>query len=402
MAQNAWMKDVFGYMLNPVSTDEFFDRHHEKKALIVKRDEPGRFLDLLSIKRIDDIVSSGLLDNGPLDMTRADPPVGPGDYTFDNGNIDRGAVARQYQRGATLILPQLHFSDPVLANFCRALEAQLSCHVQTNIYLTPPDAQGFRTHYDDHDVFVLQIEGSKAWRLYDTPVENPYRGEGYQSGAHEIGDPVEEFVLEPGEIAYVPRGLMHDARTHGDGPSLHITVGLIVKTWADLMLEAVSEVALSSPEFRRALPAGYARPDFDRAEARAHFAKLVEAFSQGAKLDNAMDVFVDQFIRSRAPDTPGTIVNFATPLDSSRQYKLKPLVPWRFAGDGKEVVIITAGGEVRFPAEAEPGLHVLLDGGVVSESSFDALDEEQRRDTIQKLYAFGLVDPLESDTQPAQ
>ncbi len=58
---------------------------------------------------------------------------------------------------------------------------------------------------------------------------------------------MEEFVLKAGECAYVPRGLMHDASTHGDEPSLHITLGLIVKTWADLMLEAVSEVALRHP-----------------------------------------------------------------------------------------------------------------------------------------------------------
>jgi ribosomal protein L16 Arg81 hydroxylase len=32
---------------------------------------------------------------------------------------------------------------------------------QTNIYLSPPNAQGFGTHFDSHDVFVLQVAGSK-------------------------------------------------------------------------------------------------------------------------------------------------------------------------------------------------------------------------------------------------
>ena len=65
--------------------------------------------------------------------------------------------------------------------------------------------------------------------------------------------------------------MMHDAENVGDEPSLHITVGLITKTWADLLLESISELALTSPDFRRSLPAGFADRDFDREEARAPF-----------------------------------------------------------------------------------------------------------------------------------
>jgi ribosomal protein L16 Arg81 hydroxylase len=40
--------------------------------------------------------------------------------------------------------------------------------VQTNIYLTPASNQGFRTHYDNHDVMVVQVEGEKLWRFYNS------------------------------------------------------------------------------------------------------------------------------------------------------------------------------------------------------------------------------------------
>ena len=32
--------------------------------------------------------------------------------------------------------------------------------------LTPEGAQGFDPHFDTHEVFVLQVEGHKHWRLY--------------------------------------------------------------------------------------------------------------------------------------------------------------------------------------------------------------------------------------------
>lgn len=393
MSDRAWMQDVIAYLLDPIDHDTFLREYHEKKAYIAKRQDPGRYTPLLSLQRIDDLISSIEFQAGSLDMTRADPPIHREDYTFSNGMVDRGAIARNFQDRATIILPQLHTMDATLAEFCRSLEALFSCHVQTNIYLTPPDAQGFKTHYDDHDVFVLQVSGSKSWRLYNTPVENPYRGENFQPGVHEAGDPVEEFVLEAGECAYVPRGLMHDALTHGDEASLHITVGLIVKTWADLMLEVVSEVALSEPGFRKSLPPGFARPDFDRASVQGEFDALVQAIAQKADLDSSLDLFTDNFIRSRPPNTSGTIVGFETPNDPERAFKLRPNLPWRLAGDGEEVVIIASGGEVRFPEAAEPALHTLLDGGTISAASFDRLDEEARLDAIRRLYAYGLILP---------
>eukprot|EP00954_Amorphochlora_amoebiformis_P003993 310054-Amorphochlora_amoeboformis.AAC.1 len=35
-----------------------------------------------------------------------------------------------------------------------------------NAYLTPSGTQGFAPHFDDVDVYILQLEGRKRWRLY--------------------------------------------------------------------------------------------------------------------------------------------------------------------------------------------------------------------------------------------
>ena len=265
-----WEEDALGFLIAPIGKEDFLENYYERKPLITVRGEPDRYADLLTLDIVDHFLNSADLREGLVDLTNHRNRIERDDYVDEDGRVSRAIVAEEYLNGATIILPQLHDSIFYLGEFCRALEEVLTCHMQTNIYLTPQVSQegeanqGFPPHYDNHDVFVMQISGSKAWRIYGTPVETPFRGERFEVGRYEPGEVTQEFTLNPGDCLYLPRGIMHDAQNAGEEPSLHITVGMITKTWADLMLEAISELALSSPDFRRSLPAGYAQRDFDR------------------------------------------------------------------------------------------------------------------------------------------
>jgi ribosomal protein L16 Arg81 hydroxylase len=271
---------------------------------------------------------------------------------------------------------------------CRGLENLFSSHVQANLYLTPPSAQGFRTHYDNHDVLVIQVEGEKAWRLYDMPIEAPFRGEGFEPGKYETGALREEFVLKAGDCAYVPRGLMHDALTAGDAASLHVTVGLITRTWADLMLEAVSEVALRTPELRRSLPAGYAQRSFDRTAANTELQKLGALLARELKLDPALDLMVDTFIRSRPAENRNAVNQAGKPLAANDRFVLKRHAPFRIAEDGDGIVLIAPGGDLDFVADDRPALESALNG---QPFAFDEIKAAKPDAIVSTLLAYGLI-----------
>lgn len=60
-------------------------------------------------------------------------------------------------------------------------------------------------------------------------------------GQEEIGEPLFDVVLEPGDMLYFPRGFVHQATTVDNEHSLHITLSAYQKTaWVDL-LEKVGE-----------------------------------------------------------------------------------------------------------------------------------------------------------------
>jgi len=388
-AAEPWLDDPLGYLIGPERVADFFARIYEREALIVAHNAPARFGGLLSIADVDRVVTSTDLREGQLDLANAAHRPERKDYVHAAGYIDRGAVADCYRGGSTIILQQAHQIDPRLGRLCRGLEYIFCAHMQTNLYLTPPSAQGFPTHYDNHDVFVLQVEGEKAWRLFEKPVDTPYRGETFKLNEHKAGALKQEFVLKAGDCAYVPRGLMHDASTSGAGPSLHITVGLITRTWADLMLEAVSEAALRAPELRRSLPRDYAQQNFDRAAAREHLRGLAQALANEVQLDPALDLLADSFIRSRAADNRDAIVDAARPVAAADQFRRHPFTPYRIAADGGDsIVLIAPGGELTFKAAQRPVLERALSGQKFSPPE---LGGEKPEGLVAKLLAYGLL-----------
>ena len=281
-------------LLAPVGEAVFFAEHWERAPLHVKNQGGKDFTGLISTARLDALLAEQVFDGESLSMARAEPRLSPEAYLTDAGFADRGLVARAYQQGATLIMPQLQRRERPLVQLCRTLEQRFSHAVQTNIYLTPAGAQGFQTHYDTHDVLIVQVEGRKRWRLYDAPVGAPYRGERFTPDAVATGDVTAELVMAPSDVLYVPRGLMHDAvNADKDGPSLHITTGVLVRTWADFLLEAVSEAALKSPALRAALPPGFTKMDAGALKSR--FDAALEAVGETADVETVLALFTDRF-----------------------------------------------------------------------------------------------------------
>jgi ribosomal protein L16 Arg81 hydroxylase len=392
-----WEEDALGFLIAPVTAEAFLETYYEKDALITQRGEPERYADLLTMDMLDHFIASANLREGMLDLTSQKQRIQHSAYIDDRGRISPVAVAEHYLRGATIILPHLHESMSNLGEFCRSLEEVFSCHVQTNIYLTPQVSadgtsnQGFPPHFDNHDVFVMQIAGAKAWRLYGVPIETPYRGEEFQASRYQAGEVTKEFTLSAGDCVYIPRGLMHDAENAGEEPSLHITVGLITKTWADLLLESISELALSEPDFRRSLPAGFSRRDFDREVARRHFDKLTRLIAAKASMDSAFDLLADNFVRGRKPNTSG-VVAAAHKLGPNDRFRRRRFVPWNVADDEGKLVLIGPDGDLNFKPEEGDALDVALGGAPFTAAD---LGVENGEELIRTLWAAGFLERLE-------
>src|SRR5215472_2106634 len=148
-------------LIDPISTETFRREYWEKQPLVVRRQDPLYYRDLLSLADVDAILASSSVASSNLRVIHqgVETPIArllAADPAGRAGGLE--LLYARYREGSTIVLNALHERWPSLARLCRALAAELSTGFQVNVYLTPRGARGLRTHYDTHDVFVVQVE----------------------------------------------------------------------------------------------------------------------------------------------------------------------------------------------------------------------------------------------------
>lgn len=162
------------------------------------------------------------------------------------------------QKKATIQFHQPQRFKDELWRIQEKLECYFGSLVGSNVYLTPAGSQGLPPHYDDVEVFILQLEGEKHWRLYQPTV--PLAREYSVEAENRIGKPAYEFMLKPGDLLYFPRGTIHQADTPpGLAHSTHLTISTYQSSsWGDFLLDTISglvfDMAKADVEFRAGIP----------------------------------------------------------------------------------------------------------------------------------------------------
>ena len=246
----------------PIEADRFLAEHWERQPLVVPRAEEGRFDDLLSVRDVERLLTETAIRLPGFRLVKAGTTLAG--YASDvswrplpfTGVADVRRVLAEFERGATIVLQGLHHSWLPLARYCRRLEAYLGHPAQANAYFTPHGSQGLPVHHDTHEVLSLQVDGEKRWLVYEPALELPLKRQRYKSALGAPGEPVLDVILRAGDTLYLPRGWLHQALT-SETDSLHITVGVNVRTWLDEARLAL-EASADDVEFRRGVNGGSA------------------------------------------------------------------------------------------------------------------------------------------------
>jgi len=386
----------FDWLIHPLVPGQFFEEYWEKEPVVVRRNEPDYFTRLLSFAEVDRVLTT--LDRRYPDvcLKNAARPVSADEYTGPGGVLDVAKLCELFKEGSTITLAYLDTVLPALTLFCRMLERQFSCPFQTNVYMTPAGAQGAKPHYDTHDVFVLQVSGSKRWTIFGTPVQLPLSGQDFDASVHPLGAPTLEFEMKAGDVAYIPRGAAHEAKS-ADSVSLHITAGILRYTWADFLLEFLAGASLGNPVFRKSLPPGFAQSGFDRSSAKQILLDLLQEASKGSNFDATFDYFIDRFLSACPPLVEGQLNQLATldHLSVASVVGVRPGAIMRAEAQGDSERVECYGRAITFPSRVREALRFALTHSRFAIRDLPGnLDDSSKLILIRRLIREGLVAAL--------
>jgi hypothetical protein len=271
--------------------------------------------------------------------------------------VDMQRLGHLLRSGCTVVMDEINTYDPIMEVACRALQWWTHELVQVNAYLTTGEAAGFKLHWDDHDVLIVQLAGEKSWEVRGRSRPAPM----YRDAAPNL-DPPEEIlwsgVLRAGDVMHIPRGCWHQAtrQDRGEGYSLHATFGLTKRTGVH-WLTWLADQSRTNERFRRDLE----RFGSTKARSDRHL-DLVDA-----ALELVATSATSEYLTARERQVPAarhvaTHELFGPPAEVVCVTEFPPHVQH----EDEQVVVRAAGKEVTFVDRAWPALRQLLSGRPVS------------------------------------
>ncbi len=334
----------FESMIAPIDEATFFRDYWEKKPLIVAREQKTFYSALLTESQVKHLISSKEWRAPSIRLVKNEFLLPPQKYST-NGVAEVEKVFAEYENGVTIVLNALHrFWDPLL-QLCQRLEKRFERPVWSNIYMTPETSQGFLAHYDTHDVFALQVAGSKEWRIYDSPLPLPLESQPYEPKYLQQAHLLHEVTLHAGDFLYLPRGYIHEALT-SDSASVHVTVGIGLYTFHDLLMAAIEKMSHEDLRLRQAVP-------FDSPErsalVRENLSQLVNTFAQSPIFEQAIKEQLSGLLSGRTSKKEAAEFEDLERLTSTSLVRKKARIDAELIEQGQFVILLYQGQQIKGP-----------------------------------------------------
>jgi ribosomal protein L16 Arg81 hydroxylase len=315
------------WLLDPLSVETFLDDIWAKNHYHITRDRPGYFDALLpGPSVVDDMLEAFRHEPSAVRMSRGNDKKGPDNYRLTDGSLDLDSIRDDSAAGYTLVLDGVEQYLRTVGTLARSLEVALNFPVQVNAYVTPPLSSGLIPHYDDHDVLILQIQGTKTWHLYvgaDRPPREIQRDKDKAVDLASLPAPT-DLRLAAGDVLYVPRGRVHAAEADAE-PSIHLTVGIHAPTVLMLAIGALYSLSFRDDRLNARLPARHLDDAELGATVRALVQEAVGAVHDSSAMSGGLGLLADVLVRRGTCPPVGQIADAKGIDERTRVAKYQPL-----------------------------------------------------------------------------
>ncbi len=197
-------------LLGGLTPKTFMQRHWQKKPLVIRQAIPG-FQPPLDRADLVDLAAQEEVQSRLVIQANPDAKQ---DWRFRYGPFARRALPPFKQPGWTLLVQGVDLLDERAHALMNQFRFVPDARLDDLMVSYATDGGGVGPHFDSYDVFLLQAHGQRRWRIgrqkdlslqADMPLKILANFE-----------PEMEFVLDPGDMLYLPPRYAHDGIAVGE------------------------------------------------------------------------------------------------------------------------------------------------------------------------------------------
>ncbi len=238
-------------LLGGISPAQFMRKYWQKKPLLIRQAVPGIASPIDRASLFDlagqDGVESRLIVKAPsAQPTKATTSVisapsssqkapDPAAWTLEHGPVSRRSLPPLKQGGWTLLVQGLDMHVPAAHELLQRFRFVPDARLDDLMISYATDGGGVGPHYDSYDVFLLQVHGTRRWRI--GPLKDDRLEGGVPLKILSHFEPEQEHLLEPGDMLYLPPRWAHDGIAQGE--CMTCSVGFRVPDATELAKEVL-------------------------------------------------------------------------------------------------------------------------------------------------------------------
>jgi len=219
-------------MLGGISAEQFMRRHWHKKPLLVRQALPD-VTPPVDRKLLFELAAGGDVES------RLVRRMAQG-WQLRHGPLGRRALPPLSRPGWTLLVQGLDLHVPAAHELLSRFRFVPDARLDDVMVSYASDGGGVGPHLDAYDVFLLQVQGRRRWRI--GRVRDARLVDNVPLKILQHFEPEQEWTLEPGDMLYLPPGWGHDGVAVG-GDCMTCSVGFRSSSVAELAGELLARLA---------------------------------------------------------------------------------------------------------------------------------------------------------------
>lgn len=222
-------------LLGGLTPATFMRRHWQKKPLLIRQAIPG-FQPLLERTELLDLAAQDEVESR---LVVQPSPDGKQPWRFRHGPFARKALPAFKQPGWTLLVQGVDLLDSRVHALMNRFRFVPDARLDDLMISYATDGGGVGPHFDSYDVFLLQAHGQRHWRIGRQKDLSLQPDMPLKILAH--FEPEMEFVLEPGDLLYLPPRYAHDGMAIGE--CMTYSIGFRSPSQSELASELLQRLA---------------------------------------------------------------------------------------------------------------------------------------------------------------